>query len=142
MPSVAAFAIVVADMGRSVAFYRALGLPVPDGADSAPHAEIDLGGGIRFLIDTQSTIRSFDRSWITPTGSARAGLALECTDPAEVDSTYASMVERGFAGHLAPWDAFWGQRYATLHDPDGNTVDLFAPLPLSPTTDPAGAHDE
>ncbi len=26
------------------------------------------------------------------------------------------------------WDAFWGQRYAILHDPDGNGVDLFAPL--------------
>ncbi|MGZ8752484.1 MAG: VOC family protein, partial [Acidimicrobiia bacterium] len=24
--------------------------------------------------------------------------------------------------------AFWGQRYATIHDPDDNAVDLFAPL--------------
>jgi uncharacterized glyoxalase superfamily protein PhnB len=30
---------------------------------------------------------------------------------------------------LAPWDAFWGQRYATVLDPDGNSVDLFAALP-------------
>jgi uncharacterized glyoxalase superfamily protein PhnB len=28
----------------------------------------------------------------------------------------------------SPFDAFWGQRYATVLDPDGNTVDLFAPL--------------
>lgn len=28
-----------------------------------------------------------------------------------------------------PSDAFWGQRYATVHDPDGNPIDLFAPLP-------------
>ncbi|MFL6036949.1 MAG: glyoxalase, partial [Gaiellaceae bacterium] len=27
-----------------------------------------------------------------------------------------------------PFDAFWGQRYATVVDPDGNAVDLFAPL--------------
>jgi uncharacterized glyoxalase superfamily protein PhnB len=25
-------------------------------------------------------------------------------------------------------DAFWGQRYATVLDPDGNSVDLFASL--------------
>ena len=28
-----------------------------------------------------------------------------------------------------PWDAFWGQRYAIVTDPDGNHVELFAPLP-------------
>jgi uncharacterized glyoxalase superfamily protein PhnB len=27
-----------------------------------------------------------------------------------------------------PWDAFWGQRYAAVGDPDGNLIDLFAPL--------------
>jgi hypothetical protein len=29
---------------------------------------------------------------------------------------------------LNPYDAPWGQRYATVLDPDGNIVDLFAPL--------------
>jgi hypothetical protein len=27
-----------------------------------------------------------------------------------------------------PWHAFWGMPYAIVHDPDGNPVDLFAPL--------------
>ena len=27
-----------------------------------------------------------------------------------------------------PWDAAWGQRYATVQDPDGYGVDLYAPL--------------
>jgi hypothetical protein len=31
--------------------------------------------------------------------------------------------------HLEPRDAFWGQRYASVHDPDGNAVELFASLP-------------
>ena len=34
-------------------------------------------------------------------------------------------------GHHEPWDAFWGQRYATVLDPDGNSVDLFAALPAT-----------
>jgi len=28
-----------------------------------------------------------------------------------------------------PSDAFWGMRYAVVHDPDGTPVDLFSPLP-------------
>jgi hypothetical protein len=38
-------------------------------------------------------------------------------------------VAAGSHGYKAPWDAVWGQRYAVIHDPDGNSVDLFAPLP-------------
>ena len=38
------------------------------------------------------------------------------------------VVGAGFTGKTEPFDAFWGQRYATVVDPDGNPVDLFAPL--------------
>jgi uncharacterized glyoxalase superfamily protein PhnB len=56
------------------------------------------------------------------------GLAFECDSPDEVDQVYSELVGAGYHGHKEPWDAFWGQRYAQLHDPDGNGVDLFAPL--------------
>ena len=89
-----------------------------------------LPGGMRILFDPESTIKSFDPEWTPPPkGSPRTALAFECPDPAEVDAIYAAMVDAGHDGHLAPWDAFWGQRYATLRDPDGNGVDLFAALP-------------
>ena len=52
-----------------------------------------------------------------------------CESPADVDTAYERVVSAGFAGHLAPFDAFWGQRYAVVHDPDGTPVDLYAPLP-------------
>jgi uncharacterized glyoxalase superfamily protein PhnB len=48
--------------------------------------------------------------------------------PGAVDATFAELVAAGHEGHLEPWDAFWGQRYAVVHDPDGNAVDLFAAL--------------
>ena len=48
--------------------------------------------------------------------------------PATVDATHDELVAAGSRSHLAPWDAFWGQRYATVLDPDGNAVDLFAAL--------------
>jgi len=39
---------------------------------------------------------------------------------------YNKIIEAGYTGYKAPWDAFWGQRYAIIIDPDGNHVDLFA----------------
>jgi len=74
------------------------------------------------------TIRSFDPDWAPPTGGHRIALAFRCADPAGVDAAYAEVTAAGHPGHLAPFDAFWGQRYATVVDPDGNHVDLFAPL--------------
>ena len=70
-------------------------------------------------------MRGIDPSWTTPSGSPRVALAFRCEDPAAVDKTYADLVAAGYHGHLPPFDAFWGQRYAVVHDPDGNGVDLF-----------------
>jgi len=41
---------------------------------------------------------------------------------------FAKVTEAGHPGPLAPYDAPWGQRYATVLDPDGNIVDFFAAL--------------
>jgi uncharacterized glyoxalase superfamily protein PhnB len=49
-----------------------------------------------------------------------------------VDKLFAELVAGGAIAHRQPWDAFWGQRYATLRDPDGYGVDLFAPLEGEP----------
>ncbi|MFI6763674.1 VOC family protein [Micromonospora sp. NPDC050417] len=120
--------LAVADMSRSLSFYRQLGFEIPAEADSEPHVEVTLPGGLRLAWDTTEMIASFDPSWTPPTGTARASLAFLCDSPAEVDAMYDKLTEAGYTGHLKPWDAFWGQRYATLLDPDGNGVDLFAPL--------------
>jgi catechol 2,3-dioxygenase-like lactoylglutathione lyase family enzyme len=120
--------IVVEDMARSLAFYRRLGLDLPPEADGEPHVELVLAGGLRLAWDALDTIRSFDPDYAKPDGSG-IGLAFLVDTPADVDATYAELVSAGYEGHKAPWDAFWGQRYAQLHDPDGYGVDLFAPLP-------------
>jgi catechol 2,3-dioxygenase-like lactoylglutathione lyase family enzyme len=120
--------IVVADMARSLAFYRQLGFDLPASADTEPHVEAGLPGGLKMAWDTVETIRSFDSSWTPPSGGARIGLAFARDDPTDVDATYARLLAAGYEGHLEPWDAFWGMRYAVVHDPDGNGVDLFAAL--------------
>jgi catechol 2,3-dioxygenase-like lactoylglutathione lyase family enzyme len=120
--------IVVADMARALAFYRLLGLEIPAEADAEPHVDVGLSGGLRLAFDTEATIASFHPSWKPGVGSARVGLAFALPDPAAVDAAYAQLVEAGYHGELAPFDAFWGMRYATVHDPDGTGVDLFAAL--------------
>ena len=119
--------IVVADMGKALAFYRRLGLDLPASADAEPHVETVLPGGLRLAFDTEDVIRSFHPTW-TPVRGGRTNLAFVLPAASSVDALYADLVAAGHHGELAPFDAFWGQRYAVVHDPDGNGVDLFAPL--------------
>ncbi|MGY0501019.1 VOC family protein [Nocardia sp. FBN12] len=128
-PQLDVVSVVVSDMAASVAFYRKLGLVFPDGSETEGHAEAVLGGGLRLALDTEATIASFTPGWQPPTGPGRSSLAFRCADPAEVDKLYAELVDAGHHGELPPWDAFWGQRYASLVDPDGHGIDLYAPLP-------------
>lgn len=121
--------IVVADMARSLAFYRRLGFDIPPSADGEPHVEATLPGGLRIAWDTVETIQSFDPGWEPSAGGGhRISLAFACDDPADVDANYADLVGAGYRGHLEPFDAFWGMRYATVLDPDDNGVDLYATL--------------
>jgi catechol 2,3-dioxygenase-like lactoylglutathione lyase family enzyme len=121
--------MAAADMAATLNFYRRLGLDLPAEADAQPHVEAILPGGLRIGWDTIESIRSFDPNWEAAPGEGRIGLAFVCDSPAEVDKVYADLVQAGYEGRREPWDAFWGQRYATILDPDGNCVDLFAPLP-------------
>jgi len=120
--------LVVEDMARSLAFYRRLGLEIPAEADGEGHVEIALPSGLRMAWDTVAVIRSFS-AWEPPDGDHRIALAFLCDTSDEVDATHRDLVNAGYRSHLGPFDAFWGQRYATVLDPDGNPVDLFAPLP-------------
>ena len=54
--------------------------------------------------------------------------ALECASPVEVDKIYARVTSEGFEGEKEPWDAYWGQRYALLVDPDSVRVNLYSAL--------------
>jgi catechol 2,3-dioxygenase-like lactoylglutathione lyase family enzyme len=124
-PKLDLIGIVTANIGKSLAFYRALGWEIPEGQDDENHVEITLENGLRFAWDDLEMMRSFDPHITVQPHSVGAFL---CDSPAEVDARHAQLVAAGYESHLAPWDAFWGQRYAVIRDPDGNTVDLFAPL--------------
>jgi catechol 2,3-dioxygenase-like lactoylglutathione lyase family enzyme len=121
-----AFGIIVDNMAASLAFYRLVGVDIADGAEDESHVEAFLPGGIRMMFDTVELVRGFN-VWEPPVGGHRIGLAFLCETPEAVDEMHVTLVRAGHRSHLAPFDAPWGQRYATVLDPDGNPVDLFAP---------------
>ncbi len=123
-----ALGIVVSDLAAAIAFYRLLGLDFDEDPEAAGHMEAELPGGTRLMLDTEEVIASFDPDFEPPTGSGRIGLAFVCDQPSDVDRLHNEVVSAGHTSSRAPFDAFWGQRYATVLDPDGTAIDLFAPL--------------
>lgn len=126
-----AIGIVAADLAAALDFYRILGLEFPENA--AGHVEAVTPGGVRIMFDTEEVVRSFNPDWDPGTGPGRLSLAFLCDGPREVDRIHDAVVAAGHRSEVAPFDASWGQRYATVRDPDGNAVDLFAPLDPSVT---------
>lgn len=122
-----AIGIVVNDMREALKFYGLLGVPVPEFDADEDHLEATLPSGLRIMFDHIDLVKQINPSYIDPTGH-RMGLAFLCSTPAEVDEVFLRVKGAGFEGKSEPWDAFWGQRYAQVVDPDGNVVDLFAPL--------------
>ncbi len=119
--------IVARDMGASLSFYRRLGVHIPEGVADEPHVEATTSTGLRLAWDSAELIRQIDPEWTEPSGGHRVALAFLCSSPADVDAKYEELAALGH-GHKEPWDAFWGQRYASVKDSDGNQIDLFAPL--------------
>ncbi len=119
--------IVVADMGEALGFYRRLGLEIAEGQEQEPYVEVTTPNGYRISWNALSMVKQIEQEWVEPIGH-RMELAFRCDSPAEVDAVHASIAAAGYRSHREPWDAFWGQRYAIVEDPDGNRVSLFAPL--------------
>jgi len=124
--SLDAIGIISADPAKSVAFYALLGIDLRRGGDHE-HYEGTTPSGVRVMLDSVALMKKLVPGFEKPTGSGVV-LCFKQPSPAAVDALYARITSAGFAGRKAPWDAFWGQRYACVVDPDENQIDLFAPL--------------
>lgn len=124
-PQLNAIGVVVSDMARTLKFYEQFGLAF-DGSDD--HYECELPGGTRMMLDAQQLMQELYPEWEAPRGGHRVSFAFQFDSPADVDAKYAEVVGAGAPSVREPWDAFWGQRYAAILDPDGNAVDLYAVL--------------
>ncbi len=122
-----AVAVSSKDMGKTVAFYELLGFTFPDWRPDDKHVEpITKAGDVRLMIDTAELMEQLTGH--APVPPNHSSFAMLCDTPAEVDGVAANLRDAGHTLTVEPWDAFWGQRYATARDPDGYQIDIFAAL--------------
>lgn len=119
-----AIGIVSTDLERSLHFYRLLGVEFARSGDSE-HFEAASTGGVRLMLDSVALVQKFEPDFKKVRGTGFS-LCFKQATRKKVDDVYAAITAAGFHGQKAPWDAFWGQRYACVLDPDGNQIDLFA----------------
>lgn len=120
-----AIGIVAKDIKKSIKFYELFGLEFKE--FSADHVEATTSDGLRIMLDSEVLMKKLNSNWIKPTGNPIT-LAFKCDSPKQVDTNFNKIIDAGHSAHKEPWDAFWQQRYASVLDPDGNTIDLFAAL--------------
>lgn len=122
-----AVAVTSRDMAKTVAFYELLGFLFPAWSLEDKHVEpVAKAGEVRLMIDTAELMEQLTGH--PPTPPNHSSFAMLCDSAAEVDAVASKLQAAGHTLTVEPWDAFWGQRYATVKDPDGYQIDIFAQL--------------
>ena len=117
--------LMVEDMAKSLAFYRGLGLEIPEGAEEQGHVEVEIGGGVVLFWDAVFA-GAYDPDRDEPKGGSRVLLEFFVGSVEAVDARYGELVAEGHRGHKAPFETHFGAYMAMVDDPDGNTVLLTA----------------
>jgi uncharacterized glyoxalase superfamily protein PhnB len=126
--------LVTANMDATIAFYRALGVAIPETAiwrtPSGPHhVDITLPGGMQVHFDSAALAKIYNQGWQEPTGAgSRVIIGFRVASRDAVDRTHQRLTNLGHRSAQPPYDAFWGARYAIVEDPDGNYVGIMSPL--------------
>lgn len=123
-PAFSGIHIFARDVGASIAFYRLIGLDLPD---SPHHTVAQLSTGATLAIGSHELTRGYDPGWQAPRGGAPNALQFDLPSRDAVDALYGRLTAAGYRGELAPMDAFWGSRSAVVEDPDGNLVGFHSP---------------
>jgi uncharacterized glyoxalase superfamily protein PhnB len=124
---------VVGDMEATLAFYRALGVEIPESsiwrtATGIHHVDVRMPGGVIVHFDSPALANVYDRGWRAPIGTGtRTVVSFKVKARADVDCLYEELTALGHPGAQPPFDAFWGARYAIVEDPDGNHVGIMSP---------------
>ncbi len=129
-------------MDATIAFYRALGVVIPEAAiwrtaTGIHHVDLTMPGGLLVHFDSAALTKAYDRGWREPSGTGtRIVLSFHVSSREEVDRIHHHLTALGYRGSQPPYDAFWGSRYAIVEDPDGNHVGLMSPSDPSRRTAP------
>lgn len=115
------------DFAVTVHFYEQLGFTFPEYTEEEQHLEaVTSAGSARLMIDSVELVTELNGE--PPRPGNHSSFAIQYDSSAAVDEAAARVQAAGFSVVTEPWDAFWGQRYAVVQDPDGYRVDLYAAL--------------
>ena len=130
--------LVVEDMDATVAFYRRLGLDIPDTepAWQAHHRSATMPDGLGLDFDSHEFAQKWNLGWRSGGTSGACVVSFRLSSRAGVDELYQELTNAGSSAQQAPYDAFWGARYAIVEDPDGNAVGLMSPSDPARRTKP------
>jgi catechol 2,3-dioxygenase-like lactoylglutathione lyase family enzyme len=134
--------LIARDLEASIAFYRALGVEVPESgiwrtATGIHHVDVPMPDGLVLHFDSAALAAVYDRGWCEPTGTGtRTVLSFRVGAREEVDRIHGELARLGYPVAQPPYDAFWGSRFAIVEDPDGNHVGLMSPRDPARNTAP------
>lgn len=117
--------LMVEDMAKSLAFYRRLGLEIPEEADWEQHVEVEVGGEVVLFWDSVFA-GAYDPEREKPKGGYRILPEFFVGSKEAADAMYEDLVSAGYRGHRAPFETHFGAHMAMVEDPDGNIVLLTA----------------
>lgn len=121
-----AIGIISSHIPKSIQFYGLLGITFQE-MGGGDHLEGTTDRGVRIMLDSEQLAKQLNPNWKKPSGCGIV-LCFKQKSPSMVDEVYKKIIQAGFKSIKEPWDAFWGQRYSSVQDPDGNQVDIFASL--------------
>jgi catechol 2,3-dioxygenase-like lactoylglutathione lyase family enzyme len=112
---ISAVTLATLDMGRAVRFYRALGLPLRHGGETAGFTTFALGRGHLNLIAADP-------------GQTWAWWGRVIFYVRDVDGFHRRAAAHGLRPQAPPRDAPWGERFFHITDPDGHELSFAEPL--------------
>ena len=124
--------LIVQDMPTALAFYRRLGLAIPDGSETQSHVEVKMGSGMTFFLDSKPT--RWDPRFGTQSDPERSAagdrypviLEFYLKEQAALEAKYTELMDCGYQGFREPYATSFGMYFAMVKDPAGNTVLLSA----------------
>ncbi len=120
--------LVVADMRRSLEFYRRLGLPIPPEEDGKRFVMHRMPSGVTLFFDTVFFPGSDPERRPAARGAYNVALEFYAGTREAVDELYGRLTDLGYVGRRAPWKSV-GPYAAIVEDPDGNPILITAEDP-------------
>jgi len=126
--------LMVTDMGKSLEFYRRLGLAIPEGSENKTHVQVKMGSGLTFFLDSDPArwnsefVKKHGPDSAESAEGYRSVLEFYFKTQHAVETKYAELTGFGYRGRRAPYRTTFGMCFALVDDPDGNTLLLSGEL--------------